>query len=166
MGQSSQGAGSILQMVEHRAGMQEDVCESECQDEHPSRPSSFSSSCTVSEAHLGSSQCTFRHTGVPRKPQSHPRSEINNRDRTIVHSCSSKITRDLSLFHSRDCSLQKTPRTNLTLRKTDASEHKVLIELIQPYATSWRLQCDVVGLFLVKITLYMVQYIFYRKPGI
>lgn len=76
-----------------------------------------------------------------------------------VHSGSSKITRDLSLFHRRDCSLQKTPRTNLTLRKADASEHKVLIELIQPYATSWRLQCDVVGLFLVKITLYMVQYV-------
>lgn len=53
-----------------------------------------------------------------------------------VHSGSSKITRYLSLFHSRDRSLQKTLRTNLTLRKTDALEHKVLIELIQPYATS------------------------------
>lgn len=40
------------------------------------------------------------------------------------------------------------------------------MELIQPYATSWRLWCDVMGLFFVKITLYMVQYIFYRKPGI
>lgn len=33
----------------------------------------------------------------------------------------------------------------MTLRKTDASEQKVLIELIQPYATSWRLWYDDVG---------------------
>lgn len=72
----------------HRAGMQEDVgvCESQCQDEHPSRPPSSSS----------------------------------------------PITRDLCLFQSRGCSLKNTPKTNLTLSKTDASEQKVLIELIQP----------------------------------
>lgn len=61
---------------------------------------------------------------------------------------SSKITRDLSLLHSRDCSLKKPLKTNITLRKTDALEQKVLIELIQPYAMSWRLWCDVMGYFL------------------